>query len=230
MPALRQLIAAPVALLAAQTIALDPASARDDEAQLWLLPTAKIPLNPEMAAIAEGGIRYSESADGLAQIFARGSVQLKLSDNLSFALGYGHFQNYQAHRRSGTEERPFQQLNWAMGKALGGEWSSRTRLEERMFSGSHQVDVRLRERIGVRGAAIGHSAIRPDFSAEFLFNLNRTSAGQAAGINSIRGKAGLSAPLAEHLDISLAYMGLYVPRSGEDRMLHVAITGMTYRF
>ena len=63
-----------------------------------------------------------------------------------------------------------------------------------------------------------------------LLNLNRTGSGQSAGINSIRGKAGLSAPLAEHLDISLAYMGLYVPRSGEDRMLHIAITGMTYHF
>ena len=63
-----------------------------------------------------------------------------------------------------------------------------------------------------------------------MFNLNRTAGGQSAGINSIRGKAGLSAPLSEHLDISLAYLGLYVPRTGEDRMLHVALTGMTYHF
>tara|TARA_R110000824_G_scaffold320270_2_gene507233 strand:+ start:144 stop:836 length:693 start_codon:yes stop_codon:yes gene_type:complete len=230
MPVLRQLIAVPAILLFAQIVAFDPASARDDEAQLWILPTAKIPLAENMSAIAEGGVRYSESADGLAQIFARGSVQVKFSDNMSFALGYGHFQNYQTHRRSGTEERPFQQLNWAMGKALGGDWSSRTRLEERMFSGSHQVDVRLRERISFRGAPIGSSNIRPDFSGEFLFNLNRTTGGQSSGINSVRGKAGLSAPIAEHLDISLSYMGLYVPRTGEDRMLHVALTGMTYSF
>ena len=230
MPVLRKLIAASAVSIVAQGFAFDPASARDDEAQLWILPTAKIPLNPDMSAIAEGAIRYSESADGIAQIFARASVQTKFSDNISFALGYGHFQNYQAHRRSGTEERPFQQLNWAMGKALGGEWSSRTRLEERIFSGSRQIDVRLREQIGYRGAAIGHSSIRPDFSGEILFNLNRTSGGQAAGINSIRGKAGLSAPIAEHLDLSLAYLGLYVPRAGEDRMLHVALTGMTYHF
>ena len=230
MPALRQLIAAPAVLLAAQILAHDPASARDDEAQLWILPTAKIPLTPDIAAIAEGGIRYSESADGLAQIFARGSVQMDVADDLSLALGYGHFQNYKAHRRSGTEDRPFQQLNWAMGTAAGGAWSSRTRLEERMFSGSHRVELRLRERISYRGKPIGNSRISPDFSGEALFNLNRTTSGQAAGINSIRGKAGLSAPLAEHLDFSLAYMALYVPRSGEDRLLHVALTGMTYRF
>ena len=230
MPALRQFIAASAVLLAAQIIAPDPASARDDEAQLWILPTAKIPLTADMAAIAEGGIRYSESADGLAQIFARASVQLDVADDMSFALGYGHFQNYKAHRRSGTEERPFQQLNWALGQAVGGDWSSRTRLEERLFSGSNRVEVRFRERIGFRGKPIGNSSIRPDFSGEFLFNLNRTGSGQSAGINSIRGKAGLSAPLADHLDISLAYMALYVPRSGEDRMLHVALTGMSYHF
>lgn len=230
MPVLRQLIAAPVALLVAQAVAVDPASARDDEAQLWILPTAKIPLNRDLSAIAEGGVRYGESADGLAQIFARGSLQVKISANMSVAMGYGHFQNYQAHRRSGTEERPFQQVSWALGKAAGGEWSSRTRLEERRFSGSGRVELRLREQIGYRGAPIGHSNIRPDFSGEFLFNLNRTSGGQAAGINSVRGKAGLSAPLAEHLDISLAYMGIYVPRTGEDKVLHVAITGMTYHF
>ena len=230
MPALRQFIAASAVLLAAQIIAPDPASARDDEAQLWILPTAKIPLTADMAAISEGGIRYSESADGLAQIFARASVQLDVADDMSFALGYGHFQNYKAHRRSGTEERPFQQLNWALGQAVGGDWSSRTRLEERLFSGSNRVEVRFRERIGFRGKPIGNSSIRPDFSGEFLFNLNRTGSGQSAGINSIRGKAGLSAPLAEHLDISLAYMALYVPRTGEDRMLHVAITGMSYHF
>ena len=230
MQKLRQLVAAPAALLAAQGLAFEPASARDDEAQLWILPTAKIPLNSNMAAIAEGGLRYSESADGLAQIFARGSVQLNVADDMSLALGYGHFQNYKAHRRSGTEERPFQQLNWAMGKAAGGDWSSRTRLEERLFSGSNRVEIRFRERIGFRGKPIGNSSIRPDFSGELLFNLNRTASGQAAGINSIRGKAGLSAPLADHLDLSLAYMGLYVPRAGEDRMLHVALTGMTYRF
>lgn len=230
MPVLRQLIAVPAILFFSQTVAFDRACARDDEAQLWILPNAKIPLTPDISAIAEGGARYTESADGLAQLFARGSVQVKFADNMSFAMGYGHFQNYQAHRRSGTEERPFQQLNWAMGQALGGDWSSRTRLEERMFSGSNQVDVRLRERIGFRGAKIGGSTIRPDFSGEILFNLNRTSAGQSGGINSIRGKAGLSAPLADHLDISLAYLGLYVPRSGEDRMLHVAITGLAYHF
>lgn len=227
---LRQLIAAPAALLAAQGLVFDPASARDDEAQLWILPTAKIPLNQDMAAIAEGGIRYSESADGLAQIFARGSVQLDVADDISFALGYGHFQNYKAHRRSGTEERPFQQLNWALGHAAGGDWSSRTRLEERLFSGSNRVEVRFRERIGFRGQPIGNSSISPDFSGELLFNLNRTASGQSAGVNSIRGKAGLSAPLAEHLDISLAYMALYVPRTGEDRLLHVALTGMSYHF
>jgi|TARA_R100001244_G_scaffold39766_3_gene35757 hypothetical protein len=230
MPALLRLIAAPAVLLAAQALFVDPAVARDDEAQLWILPTAKIPLNPDLAVIAESGIRYSESADGLAQIFARASLQVKVADDLSFALGYGHFQNYKAHRRSGTEERAFQQLNWAMGKTAGGEWSSRTRLEERMFSGSDRVEFRFRERIGFRGKPIGNSGIRPDFSGELLLNLNRTGSGQSAGINSIRGKAGLSAPLAEHLDISLAYMGLYVPRSGEDRMLHIAITGMTYHF
>ena len=230
MPALRQFIAASAVLLAAQTIAPDPASARDDESQLWLLPSAKIPLAPDMAAIAEGGIRYSESADGLAQIFARGSVQMDVADDLSLAMGYGHFQNYKAHRRSGTEARPFQQLNWAMGKAAGGAWTSRTRLEERVFSGSHGVEVRLRERIGFRGKPIGNSSISPDFSGELLFNLNRTASGQSAGINSIRGKAGLSAPLAEHLVISLAYMALYVPRTREDRMLHVALTGMSYHF
>ena len=230
MPVLRQIIAVPAILLFSQIVAFDPASARDEEAQLWILPTAKIPLTSHMSAITEVGARYSESADGLAQIFARGSVQVAVSDNLSLAIGYGHFQNYQAQRRSGAEERPFQQLNWAMGKTLGGDWSSRTRLEERMVSGSTQLDVRLRERISFRGAPIGSRGIRPDFSGEFLFNLNRTSGGQAAGINSIRGKAGLSAPLAEHLDISLAYMGLYVPRIGEDRMLHVALTGMTYYF
>ena len=117
-----------------------------------------------------------------------------------------------------------------MGKAAGGAWSSRTRVEERLFSGSNRVEVRLREQIGFRGEPIGHSTIRPDFSGEILFNLNRTAGGQSAGINSIRGKAGLSAPLSEHLDISLAYLGLYVPRTGEDRMLHVALTGMTYHF
>jgi hypothetical protein len=230
MPVLRQLIAVPAILLFSQMVAFDPASARDDEAQLWILPTAKIPLTSDISAIAEGGVRYSESADGLAQIFARGSVQVAVSDDLSLAIGYGHFQNYQSQHRTGTEERPFQQLNWTIGKALGGEWGSRTQLEERMFSESSRWDVRLRERISFRGAPIGSSSIRPDFSGEFLFNLNRTSSGQAAGINSIRGKAGLSAPLAKHLDISLAYLGLYVPRSGEDRMLHVALTGMTYRF
>ncbi len=230
MPVLRKLIAASAVFLATQAWAFDPASARDDEAQLWILPSAKIPLNPDMVAIAEGGIRYSESADGLAQIFARGSVQVQVSDKISLALGYGHFQNYQAHRRSGTEERPFQQLNWAMGQALGGQWSSRTRLEERLFSRSDTVELRLREQIGFRGAPIGHSTIRPDFSGEILFNLNQTASGQSAGINSIRGKAGLSAPLSEHPDISLAYLGLYVPRTGEDRILHVALTGMTYHF
>ncbi|WP_417621890.1 DUF2490 domain-containing protein [Parasphingorhabdus sp.] len=227
---LRQLIAASAVFLVAQGIATDPLHARDDEAQLWILPVAKIPLTQDVSAITEGGIRYSESADGLAQLFARGSLQVRVSDGLTVAMGYGHFQNYQAHRKSGTEQRPFQQVNWAMGKALGGDWSSRTRLEERMFSGSTQVDVRLRERISFRGAPIGNSNIRPDFSGEFLFNLNRTSGGQSAGINSVRGKAGLSAPLADHLDISLSYMGLYVPRTGEDRMLHIALTGMTYSF
>ena len=230
MPAFHQLIAAPAALLAAQVLVPTAALARDDEAQLWILPTVKIPLNSGMATIADGGIRYSESADGLAQIFGRASLQLKVADDLSFALGYGHFQNYQGHRRSGTEERPFQQLNWAIGTAAGGEWSSRTRLEERVFSGSGRVELRLREQVGVRGRPIGNSSIRPHFSGEILFNLNRTGGGQAAGVNSLRGKAGLSAALAEHLDLSLAYMGLYVPRAGEDRMLHVAITGMTYHF
>ncbi|WP_417613570.1 DUF2490 domain-containing protein [Parasphingorhabdus sp.] len=230
MPVLRKLIAGSTAFLVAQSVAMDPAVARDDEAQLWILPNAKIPLSPGMSAIAEGGIRYSESADGLAQIFARGSFQLDVADDLSLALGYGHFQNYKAHRRSGTEERPFQQLNWSMGKAAGGEWSSRTRLEERLFSGSNRVEVRFRERVGFRGKPIGNSSIRPDFSGEILFNLNRTASGQSAGINSVRGKAGLSAPVADHLDISLAYMALYVPRTGEDRMLHVALTGMSYHF
>ena len=94
MPVLRKLIAASAVFLATQTLAFDPVSARDDEAQLWILPTAKVPLSANMSAIAEGGVRYSESADGLAQIFARGSVQMKVSDDLSVALGYGHFQNY----------------------------------------------------------------------------------------------------------------------------------------
>ncbi len=205
-----------------------PVHAADSDGQIWLLPTARIPLSDDLTTSIGAGARFSQDAGGLGQLLLRGSVDVSAAKNLTIGIGFGHFQNYQDHHESGAEQRLFQQANWAMGHALGGEWNSRTQLEERFGNGP--VGVRFRERIQYRGPAFAGGPVRPVLSVELLADLAGATGGRSPRLNSMRESAGVSIALSQKISLDMAYLNIWAPREGQDKMLHVGYASMVYRF
>ncbi|MFZ1744211.1 MAG: DUF2490 domain-containing protein [Pontixanthobacter sp.] len=234
MPDLRPIISLMIALAAAALVPVQ-ACAADQDTQIWLLPTAKVDLSDSTSLTVGEGTRFGDDAGGLSQLFLRAYVDVDAGDNLTLGGGYGHFQNFDHGVRTGTEERFFQQANWSMGHALGGDWTSRSQVEERLYD--HQSAMRVRERIQWRGDALGGavlgdrgSKVRPVLSVELLAEIYDGAKHTGTRFSSTRESAGISIAVSKPLTLDLAYQNIWAPRSGQDKMIHVDSAVVSYHF
>ncbi|MCE7795811.1 DUF2490 domain-containing protein [Sphingobium sufflavum] len=206
------------------------AAPRQDE-QLWVNLTAMGPLSGPLVYFAEVQPRTGDGSSRLDQLLLRGAVGVRLNPRLTLYQGYAHVVVPVDGGRDVNEERSFQQLTAALGKPLGGELSSRTRLEQRWRSDGDGMGWRLRQMLRyetpLRSDRQGPSAL---VHAELFVAFNHTDWGARSGFDQLRSFAGVEIPVGGASTIEAGYLNQYIARpTGPDRMNHVASLTLFFR-
>lgn len=192
--------------------------------QAWVNLTAMGSVSGDLIYFAELQPRMGDGVSRLDQLLLRGAVGWKLSPSLSVYQGYAHVVVPLEGRRDANEERSFQQVTWVMGKPLGGELSSRTRLEQRWRSDGDDMGWRLREMLRYE------LPLRPNSQtlnalgySEVFVALNDTDWGARAGFDQIRTFAGFEVGVKDRTTLEIGYLNQSINQTlGRTRMNHVA--------
>lgn len=206
------------------------AGTRHDE-QAWLNLTTMGPLSGDVVYFAEVQPRVGDGISRLDALLLRGAVGVKLSPAATLYQGYAHVVTPVDGGRDVNEERSFQQLNLALGKPLGGELSSRTRLEQRWRSDGDDTGWRLRQMLRYeRPLKAASDAVNALVYAEGFAALNSTDWGARAGFDQLRSFVGVEVGLPGASSLELGYLNQTIDRTrGRTAMNHVASVTLFHR-
>ncbi|MET1754317.1 DUF2490 domain-containing protein [Novosphingobium sp. RD2P27] len=230
MPRLRSIARTFVALVAASLTQPAIAETSHDE-QVWLNLTAMGPLSGNLIYFAEVQPRIGDGVSRIDPLLLRGAVGWKLSPKVSVYQGYGHIVSPVEGGRDINEERSFQQLNLGLGTPLGGELSSRTRLEQRWRSDGSDVAWRVREMLRYEKALRpADDAVNALVYSELFVALNDTDWGARGGFDQLRTFIGAEIGLPGTSTVELGYLNQTIDRTGgRTQMNHVAAAALFFR-
>ena len=202
----------------------------DHDEQAWVNLTASGSVSGDLVYFAEVQPRFGNGAR-LDQLLLRGAVGWKLSPSVTLYQGYAHVVTAIDRGRDINEERSFQQLNVALGKPLGGELSSRTRLEQRWRSNGSGVGLRLREMVRYEHALARDSdAVNALVWSEAFVAFNDTDWGARSGFDQLRTFVGAELGLPGASTIEVGYLNQTINQTaGRTRMNHAASVTVWYR-
>lgn len=219
------------ALVCAASLAQPAFAETVQDEQMWVNLTAMGAISGPAVYFVEIQPRIGDGVSRLDQLLMRAAVGWKLSPGVTLYQGYGHIVVPGAGGRDVNEERSFQQLSLAMGKPLGGELSSRTRLEQRWRSNGRDLGWRLRSMIRFeRAITAGGDKINGLVWAEPFVALNDTDWGARAGFDQLRSFVGAELGLPGASTAEIGYLNQIVDqRGGNRRMNHVASVTVFFR-
>lgn len=199
--------------------------------QVWVNLTAMGSISDKLVYFAELQPRVGDGVSRLDPLLLRGAVGWKLSPSVTLYQGYAHVISPVDGGRDINEERSFQQLNVALGKPLGGELSSRTRLEQRWRSDGSDMGWRLREMLRYEHPLkAGSDAVNALVYAEGFIALNDTDWGARGGFDQLRSFVGAEVGLPGASTLELGYLNQTIDQTrGRVRMNHVASITLFYR-
>lgn len=212
-------LASLLALAAAPALA-----ATSEDEQAWINLTAMGPVAGDVIYFAEVQPRLGDGVSRLDQLILRGAVGLRLSKAVSIYQGYAHVAVPVEGGRDINEERSFQQLSANLGKPLGIELSSRTRLEQRWRSDAGGTGWRLRQMARLEKPLKQNSdAVNALVWSEAFVALNTTRWGARSGFDQIRTFVGAELGLPGSSTIEAGYVNQVINRAkGNTRINHVA--------
>jgi hypothetical protein len=207
-----------------------PATAQTThDEQAWINLTAMGPLGRDLIYFAEIQPRFGAGVSGLDQALFRPAIGVKLSPTMSLYQGYAHVVTSRAGARDLRENRSFQQLSWVMAKPWGGEFSTRTRFEQRWRNDGDGMGLRVREmaRLELPVARSGFAALG---YAEGFVALNDTDWGVGSGFDQLRSFIGAEIPVGGKSTVELGYLNQYIDQAaGRSRMNHVLSVSLFVR-
>jgi hypothetical protein len=158
--------------------------------QIWIQADLEksLPGEPRAALGLDTEMRYQPDGQ-LAAFVIRPKLSFEVNERLEVSGGY----RYSQAIRTGAdqiEHRLWQQAEYALFEAWGGEFSARTRLEQRYREGGSGTGWRVRQRIGL-DYPLGGTALTLTLSEEIMLGLNTTVWGSDSGLQESRSRAGL---------------------------------------
>lgn len=201
------------------------------DGQAWVNLTAMGGISGDAVYFLEVQPRMGDDVSRLDALLLRGAVGWKFSPRLTLYQGYAHVITPVEGGRDVNEERTFQQLNLALGKPLGGELSSRTRLEQRWRSDGDDMGWRLREMLRYEHPLRnGSDAVNALVYAEAFVALNDTDWGARGGFDQLRSFVGTEIGLPGPSTLELGYLNQTINQTrGRTRMNHSASITLFYR-
>jgi hypothetical protein len=176
--------------VAITAVAISSAPGALAENQIWIQADLEKSLPREPRAAVGLGTEMRYQPDGqLAAFVIRPKLSFEVNERLEVSGGY----RYSQAIRTGAdqvEHRLWQQAEYDLFEAWGGEFSARTRLEQRYREGGSGTGWRVRQRIGLDYPLKG-TGLTLSLSEEIILGLNTTEWGNDSGLQESRSRAGL---------------------------------------
>ncbi len=204
------------------------AFATDGDAQLWLTTGLRAELASDLAFSADISARFSDDRGGVGTGIVRTTISHQLDESFSVEGAYGYFISYDSGTVTQREHRISQHLVWRMGQAAGGQWTARTRFEQRLVAGAADTGLRLRQRIGYRRPL--SQKVNLTLSSEAFVALNDTDFGTQSGFDALRSTAAVSLPISDRINLDVGYLNQWTSRrNATDRLVHAGTATLTFR-
>lgn len=216
----------------AALVIVSPASAADDDAQVWTSVTTTTALSKTIDATLELHSRFTDDVSRAGQVLIRPSVTLKLPRGWSVAAGYVYARTRFAGTPANDEHRTWQQIAYAFsrnettGLMIGG----RTRIEQRFRPDAAGTGWRLRQQLRAQVPLAGSDTIRAVVWNETFVGLNTTAWDRHHGVDQVRTFVGVSLPVAERITLEPGYLNQTIFRIGPDRVNHILAANVFARF
>lgn len=211
-------------------IAEVPAHAQDEDAQLWTSITAAFDLGSDTTFSSQVVSRFSDKAEGLAELQLQADVEKKLSERLSLGAGYSFVPRYERGRLTTREHRIRQQVSTALGEVLGGEVEARVRLEQRWRDDGDDVMFRLRPRL-MWTRVIGPDDLELRLWHESFVQLNDSDWGGEARYSRMRNQVSLQRSLGEAITGEFGYLNQYsLSKDEADELVHALTFALNFDF
>ncbi|MFC3441608.1 DUF2490 domain-containing protein [Sphingobium rhizovicinum] len=206
-------------------------AATSEDEQFWLNLTAMGSVKDKIVYFAEIQPRIGDGVSRVDQALFRGALGWKFSPSLTLYQGFAHVVVPIEGGKDANEERSFQQISWIMGKPLGGELSSRTRLEQRWRSNGDDMGWRVREMLRYEKPLKANSdAVNALVYAEGFAALNDTDWGARSGFDQLRSFVGAELGLPGASTLEVGYLNQLInQRGGNTRVNHVASVTLFFR-
>ena len=189
------------------------ASAAEEDAQLWTYVKVAKDVSDSATATLELSPRQREK-DQLLQ--SRFMLDFDIAEGVTLGGAVTHV------ALEGSDEwRTHQELN-----VKRGAFAARTRLEQRYFSGADRPQLRFRQRVQVAQPVTPRVDLLG--KVEFLYILRDEFRGEDAAVDNWRFTIAAKRELEKNLDLEAAYMLIYSPRPGENRVSHVPMLTLSY--
>ena len=181
-----------------------------------------------------GNARFRDNSSALGTTVIRPAIGWRVNPDLDVWVSYARVISRSEGRPDAEENRATQQANYRIPSPfgetlLGGRFSGRTRLEERLRSNGNDVGVRFRQLVRWT-RPISQTDFSVYFGGEIFFNLNSADWGQRAGFDQNRVFTGMSYRLSPKARIDTGYLNIIVNgRGGADRVLHHLQMSLSFR-
>lgn len=196
-----------------------PASAQQQDGQLWLQVNTSVPLNEDLRATFEQIARFGDRTGGLYQTEIGALLGLHVARNVELGVGYRRVGFYNDSEAPG-EHRLRQQVVTTLGRLV-----TRLRLDERFRDGGGEVGFRLRPLVRYNHPLREDGKVALFLSHESFILPNSTDWGQRRGYERMRNILGISFPLARRVSVDAGYLNQYRPsRDGARAQMDHALT------
>ena len=213
--------------VALAAIAVPTGARTRNDAQIWSDFLLSKPVHTGVLLSGEIVNRIVDDAAREGQVETRLQVGHPFSRTVTGWVGWVHFTTYAALGRNGIENHAVEQLNWTPGRIGRVAVALRTRLEQRAIRGVGATNWRIREQLRLTMPLHPGGPALVAWGEPFLA-LNRTRA-QPYRLELSRAFAGVTVPLAKHLDLEAGYLNEYLPRPAGDRDNHALSTTLSLR-
>lgn len=204
-----------------------PASANEDDFNIWLGQFANVDISDDIYVRVEAQERFTNDVDRLGQLLLRSLVAYRVNTKVNVGAGYAFILTDPVGPVELNEHRFYQEFNLRLVDKVGVTLDSRTRLEQRTFEELSGVSWRLRNFVQLRVPITENNKLVA-YTEPFV-ELNETAA-QRGGLSIWRNFVGVSIPLAKGVDVVPGYLNQNVFRAGRDRSDHVANLNLFMNF
>lgn len=187
-----------------------PASAQQQDAQLWTQINTNVPLTDDMRVTLEQIARFSDRQDGLYQTEFGALLGLRAARGIEFGVGYRKVGAHNGNT-SADEDRIRQQVAGTFGAI-----ATRFRVDERFNPRGSQVGVRIRPLVRYN-QRLGTGRWAVFVSHESFYLPNSTRWGQRAGYERMRNIFGLVVPIGKMMTADVGYLNQFRPARGGAR-------------